>query len=156
MAGSCAVTVRSRLLLASGLMLFLELALIRWLGANVVHLAYFSNFVLMGSFLGIGLGFLRAAAPGRADRPMPLYSLVVLLGLVGFVSAYPVSVNRDSSQLIFFTTGTTSGPPIWGAERCKAGGCQGLVGVIVDVIWSLSGAAALQRGDSPVSARNSM
>jgi len=102
-----------RLLLASALMLFLELALIRWLGANVVHLAYFSNFVLMGSFLGIGLGFLRASAPGRGPRPMPLYSLVVLLGLVGFVSAYPVSVNRDSSQLIFFTSGTTSGPPIW-------------------------------------------
>ncbi|MDT4910434.1 MAG: hypothetical protein QOI69_3675 [Pseudonocardiales bacterium] len=113
MAGSCDVTVRSRLLLASGLMLFLELALIRWLGANIVHLAYFSNFVLMGSFLGIGLGFLRAAAPGRSERPMPLYSLVVLLGLVGFVSAYPVSVNRDSNQLIFFTTGATSGPPIW-------------------------------------------
>src|SRR6476646_8478230 len=47
-----------RLLLASALMLFLELALIRWLGANIVHLSYFSNFVLLGSFLGIGLGFL--------------------------------------------------------------------------------------------------
>jgi MFS family permease len=95
-------------------MLFLELALIRWLGANVVHLSYFSNFVLMGSFLGIGLGFLRAAGPRRAARPMPLHSLVVLLGLIAFVSAYPVTVDRDSSQLIFFTTGTsTTGPPIW-------------------------------------------
>jgi len=47
-----------RLLLGSALMLFLELALIRWLGSNVVHLSYFSNFVLLGSFLGIGLGFL--------------------------------------------------------------------------------------------------
>ena len=45
-----------RLVLGSALMLFLELALIRWLGANVVHLSYFSNFVLLGSFLGIGLG----------------------------------------------------------------------------------------------------
>ena len=49
-----------RLVLGSALMLFLELALIRWLGANVVHLSYFSNFVLLGSFLGIGLGFLIA------------------------------------------------------------------------------------------------
>ena len=47
-----------RLVLGSALMLFLELALIRWLGSNVVHLSYFSNFVLLGSFLGIGLGFL--------------------------------------------------------------------------------------------------
>ena len=62
-----------RLILGSALMLFLELALIRWLGANVVHLSYFSNFVLLGSFLGIGLGFLISrrgwsvlpAAPGH-------------------------------------------------------------------------------------------
>ena len=94
-------------------MLFLELALIRWLGANIVHLSYFSNFVLMGSFLGVGLGFLRASVGGPGQRSMPLHSLVVLLGLVGFVSAYPVTVDRSSSQVIFFTTGTTSGPPIW-------------------------------------------
>ena len=49
-----------RLVLGSALMLFLELALIRWLGSNIVHLSYFSNFVLLGSFLGIGLGFLRS------------------------------------------------------------------------------------------------
>ena len=42
-------TLVVRLLLASSLMLFLELALIRWLGANVIHLSYFSNFVLLGS-----------------------------------------------------------------------------------------------------------
>jgi hypothetical protein len=106
------VTIRLRLFLASGLMLFLELALIRWLGANIVHLSYFSNFVLLGSFLGIGLGFLRAAAPGRAGRVMPLYSPVVLLGLIAFVSAYPVNIGGDSSQLIFFTSVSTTGPPI--------------------------------------------
>src|SRR5450432_652728 len=94
------VTIRWRLFLASVLMLFLELSLIRWLGANVVHLSYFSNFVLLGSFLGIGLGFLRASGPNHADRPLPFYSPVALLGLMGFVSAYPVTVDRDSSQLI--------------------------------------------------------
>jgi Spermine/spermidine synthase domain len=106
------VTVRVRLLLASALMLFLELALIRWLGANIVHLSYFSNFVLLGSFLGIGLGFLRASAPGRVGFPLPLYSLVGLLGLIAFVSAYPVTIDRASSQLIFFTSLSTTGPPI--------------------------------------------
>src|ERR1700744_882771 len=101
------MTVRQRLVSASALMLFLELALIRWLGANIVHLSYFSNFVLMGSFLGIGLGFLRSAAPGRAATGLPLYSPVVLLGLVAFVSAYPVTIGGDSSQLIFFTSVST-------------------------------------------------
>jgi spermidine synthase len=100
-------------MLASALMLFIELSLIRWLGANVVHLAYFSNFVLLGSFLGIGLGFLRAARDGLPDRPQPYYSLVVLLGLIGFVSAYPVTVDRESTQVVFFTNIGTSGPPIW-------------------------------------------
>ena len=66
--------VTLRLLLASALMLFLELALIRWSGSNIVHLSYFSNFVLLGSFLGIGVGFLRAgtrtqAATGRVLQP---------------------------------------------------------------------------------------
>lgn len=46
----------------SFLMLFVELALIRWSGALVIYLSYFSNFVLLGSFLGIGIGFLRARA----------------------------------------------------------------------------------------------
>src|SRR5919107_1927330 len=90
LACSALMPPRVRLLLGSALMLLIELSLIRWLGANVVHLAFFSNFVLLGSFLGIGLGFLRAAAPGRPPRPMPVYSLIVLLGLIGFVSAYPV------------------------------------------------------------------
>jgi spermidine synthase len=107
------MTVRWRLALSSALMLFIELALIRWLGANLVYLSYFSNFVLLGSFLGIGLGFLRATVPGRPAVPKPVYSLVALLGLVGFISAYPVSINRDSSQLIFFGTAATSGPPLW-------------------------------------------
>src|SRR5215475_11694747 len=104
---------RWRLLAASTLMLFIELALIRWLGAEVLHLSYFSNFVLLGSFLGVGLGFLRAAGPTHSDRPLPLYSPVVLLGLVGFVSAYPVTVDRSGAELIFFTSLGTNGPPIW-------------------------------------------
>jgi len=101
---------RLRLVLASLLMLFLELSLIRWSGAQVVHLSYFSNFVLLGSFLGIGLGFLRAAKPRHGQ---PLYSPVALLGLVGFLSAYPVAVNRENSSVIYFTSLTTTGPPMW-------------------------------------------
>ncbi|MEJ7741905.1 MAG: hypothetical protein WKF73_04760 [Nocardioidaceae bacterium] len=104
------MSTRVRLLLASFLMLFLELSLIRWSGSKVVHLSYFSNFVLLGSFLGIGLGFLRAAKPNRG---LPLYSPVALLALVGFVSAYPVAVDREDTSIIFFTSLSTSGPPIW-------------------------------------------
>jgi SAM-dependent methyltransferase len=91
-------------------MLFLELSLIRWSGAQVVHLSYFSNFILLGSFLGIGLGFLRA---NRSKRRQPFYSLVALLAFVGFLSKFPVAVNRDQDSVIYFTSLSTSGPPIW-------------------------------------------
>ena len=62
MTGALASRPRLRLVLLSALMLFVELALIRWTGSRVIYLSYFSNFVLLGSFLGIGIGFLRGRA----------------------------------------------------------------------------------------------
>jgi hypothetical protein len=100
------IAVRPRLVVASGLMLFLELALIRWTGSNVVHLSYFSNFVLLGSFLGIGIGFLRS---GRARR-LPFYSPWVLAALVAFVEWRPVTVDQNGSDIVHFTSLSTTGP----------------------------------------------
>jgi len=98
------------LVASSALMLFLELALIRWTGSNVVHLSYFSNFVLLGSFLGIGIGILRS---GRAKR-LPYYSPVMLGLLVAVIAWKPVTVNRgSSSSVIYFTSLNTTGPPVW-------------------------------------------
>ena len=102
--------VKPRLVAASALMLFLELALIRWTGSNVVHLSYFSNFVLLGSFLGIGVGILRS---GRAKR-LPYYSPVMLGLLVAVIAWKPVTVNRGTdSSVIYFTSLNTTGPPTW-------------------------------------------
>ena len=109
---AAAIQVRSlrvRTVVGSALMLFLELALIRWTGANVLHLSYFSNFVLLGSFLGVGLGFLRAK-PGRRPR---YYSPIALALLVFFVARFPVVVDRTDSGVIYFTNLTATGPPIW-------------------------------------------
>jgi SAM-dependent methyltransferase len=104
------LAVKPRLVLSSALMLFLELALIRWTGSNVVHLSYFSNFVLLGSFLGIGIGILRS---GRAKR-LPYYSPVMLGLLVAVIAWKPVTVNRgSSSSVIYFTSLSTSGPPTY-------------------------------------------
>jgi hypothetical protein len=99
---------RGRLLLLSFLMLFLELALIRWVGSNVVYLSYFSNFVLLGSFLGIGIGFLRAKS--RVD--LFAWSAIMLAFLVAFALLFPVTIDRSGSQLINFG-GTTTGLPMW-------------------------------------------
>ena len=80
---------RLRLVLLSFLMLFVELALIRWTAANNVYLASLTNFVLLASFLGIGIGFLRADSRWSL---LPLAPVVLAL-LVGFVLAFPVSIN---------------------------------------------------------------
>ena len=69
-AQSSGLALRAQLVLTAFLMLFIELALIRWLGANVLYLAYFSNVVLLGSFLGIGLGFLWTSRSTRSLFPL--------------------------------------------------------------------------------------
>jgi len=90
-------------------MLFVELALIRWTGSNVIYLSYFSNFVLLGSFLGIGVGFLRANAKVNLFRWAPLG----LAALIGFVHVFPVKIDRSSTDLLFFGEFQRSGLPIW-------------------------------------------
>ncbi len=78
-----------RLVFLSFLMLFLELALIRWTAANNVHLAYVTNLVLIGSFLGIGVGFLLAHASLRVLGWTP----VALAVLTAFVLTFPVKLT---------------------------------------------------------------
>src|SRR5215471_20779628 len=97
---------KPRLVLLSFLMLFLELAIIRWSGANVVYLAYFSNLVLLGSFLG--LGFLWA---GRGGRPLFPWTPVVLAALIAFIRFFPIDIRVTGSQLIFFNDLHSTGPP---------------------------------------------
>jgi SAM-dependent methyltransferase len=98
-----------RLVLLSALMLFVELALIRWAGSNVVFLSFFSNFVLLGSFLGIGVGFLR----GTSKIDLFPYAPLALAILVGGVLIFPVEIDRSGSELIFFGGFGLTGLPIW-------------------------------------------
>ena len=100
---------RLRLVLLSFLVLFVELALIRWTGSNIVYLSFFTNFVLLGSFLGIGVGFLRA----RSAHNLFPYSAVALAFLIGLVLIAPVRIDRTGSDLIFFGEFTTTGLPTW-------------------------------------------
>jgi hypothetical protein len=101
---------KPRLLLLSFLMLFTELTLIRWTGAKIIFLSYYSNFVLLGSFLGIGLGFLRA----RSRVNLFGWAPVALALLVFFVLRFPVQVaNQSSRSLLFFSSLKTTGLPTW-------------------------------------------
>ena len=49
------------LFLISFLILFLELAAIRWFPAHVLYLTFFTNVVLLASFLGMSVGCLAAS-----------------------------------------------------------------------------------------------
>jgi SAM-dependent methyltransferase len=100
---------RRRLVLASFLMLFTELVLIRWSGASIVYLSYFSNFVLLGSFLGIGVGFLRA----RSSIDLFRWAPVVMAFFVAFVVKFPVVIDRSGSTLVFFGSLAQRGMPMW-------------------------------------------
>ena len=62
---------RFRLVVASFVMLFAELALIRWVAAYQIYVAYFTNFILLASFLGIGVGFLGSRSSRFAFRAAP-------------------------------------------------------------------------------------
>jgi spermidine synthase len=70
------------LALASALSLFLEMLMIRWVSSEVPVFAYFKNVVLIGSFLGFGLGyyFCRRSVQLLAML-FPLCLLVILLRL---------------------------------------------------------------------------
>lgn len=103
------LSARMRLVVASALMLFVQLALIRWSGANLVHLSYFSNLILLASFLGIGLGFLRARKPHDLGR----YAPVAVLVLIAFIFFFPARIEGSSSELIFFTEVKPTGLPTW-------------------------------------------
>src|ERR1700752_4676883 len=99
----------ARIFLASFLVLFLEVALIRWMPAYIRLLAYFSNFILLASFLGIGVGCLLAGdGAGRSRRNLfPLFPWL-LFGLIFAVDHVRLEVRVPSTSTIYFSSGTAS------------------------------------------------
>ena len=59
---------RIDLFLASVLVLFLELACIRWFPAHVLFLSFFTNVMLLAAFLGISVGCLAAEPAEELPR----------------------------------------------------------------------------------------
>src|SRR5438874_12537945 len=98
------------LFLISVLILFLELACIRWFPAHVLYLTFFTNVVLLASFLGMSVGCLAA---GRSRNYLGWTPLLLVIGLA---AAHAVELsssrfakfvdvgNQTSPQQIFFGT----------------------------------------------------
>src|SRR5512137_1143414 len=96
-------TARVRIFVASFLVLFLEVALIRWLPAQIRLLSYFSNFILLASFLGIGIG----ALLGRMRRSLFLWYPLLQLAVVAVVYFFRLEVRINAPGSIYFTSGTS-------------------------------------------------
>ena len=99
------------LFLIGFLVLFLELACIRWFAAYVVFLQFFTNVVLIACFLGMSCGCMTAGSRRDWLGAFPLLGLVTFLAALGslFVFVYwsglGVDVgNQASPQVVFFGT----------------------------------------------------
>lgn len=86
LAGVSRAQLRYSLFLTSFLILFVELALIRWTPSQVRYLGFFINFVLMAVFLGIGVGILtgRRAKWWLVPFPVAFFIFVLLLSRFDF------------------------------------------------------------------------
>src|SRR3982751_6199148 len=91
------------LFIASFLVLFLETAIIRWMPAYVRLLAYFSNFILLASFLGIGVGCLITRR-----RNITSWFPLTLLAVIVAVDRLRLEVALPSSSTIYFSSGTAA------------------------------------------------
>jgi SAM-dependent methyltransferase len=92
--------VRVRLFLTSFALLFFELICIRWIPAHIRYLGYFSNFILLASFLGIGLGILAS----RRSWWLPPFPLMLFL-LVVAVARNRIEVRLNSTQVLYYGAG---------------------------------------------------
>jgi SAM-dependent methyltransferase len=95
-------SVRLRIFLVSFTLLFFELLCIRWIPAYVRYLSYFTNFILLASFLGMGLGLLAAR---RATFRFPSFPLMVLL-LTAVVAVNRFELNISTTDVLYFGSGT--------------------------------------------------
>jgi len=99
------------LFLVGFLVLFLELACIRWFAFSVVFLQFFTNVVLIASFLGMSCGCLAARSKRDWLRIFPWLALatvvaaLTMLAIYKYWSGLAIDVGHQASpQEVFFGT----------------------------------------------------
>ncbi len=92
---------RARIFLLSFAMLYFELLCIRWIPSYVRYLSYFNNFILLASFLGIGLGMLAARRKRFWFPPFPLMLLVLVI--IVAVNRFDLRIN--STDVLYYGAG---------------------------------------------------
>jgi hypothetical protein len=100
---------RTRLVLTSATLLFVELLLIRWIPSEVRYIGFFSNFLLMASFLGIGIGILLGR---RRDLDTMALFPILLVIVVALISKLELNVQVSSRDELFFGLAESSAADI--------------------------------------------
>src|SRR5262249_48545790 len=103
--------VYADLFLVSFLLLFFELACIRWFGSTVVFLTFFTNIVLLATFLGMSVGCL--AASSRRDWTRAVTPIFLTAAVLAYATLWTydhfgrimVDVGgQGSPQQVYFGT----------------------------------------------------
>lgn len=120
------------LFLISFLILFFELAAIRWFASTVVFLTFFTNIVLLACFLGMSVGLLAARRPRNfVQSSLPVAMLAcaaaVAIHMLYWQSAGNVTIGLGNQQaspaLIYFGTEyRPSDPSRWVIPMWAVGG----------------------------------
>lgn len=102
---------RLRLFFISFLILFFELVAIRFIPSQIRYVGYFSNVILLASFVGIGLGTLFWRKIKLPSFLLPL----IFLSFEFIIGALEYDLIVSSDQSIFFNTGfgRLAGEPIF-------------------------------------------
>jgi SAM-dependent methyltransferase len=106
------------LFLISWLVLFLELACIRWFPAHVLFLTFFTNTVLLASFVGMSVGCLVARSPTRYLCQTPyLLAIAIAAGLAVDLSSETLQRvfnvgNQANPDVVYFGTEAISENPL--------------------------------------------
>jgi len=93
---------RFRIVGYSFLILFFELALIRYVPSSVRLVGYYTNFVLICTFLGMGIGLLLEKRGRHYPFLFPFLFLLLLL-LVDYFSNVIVEKPKDPSEFLWLT-----------------------------------------------------
>jgi hypothetical protein len=84
----------------SALILFFELALIRYTAGYVRVFGFYLNFVLIATFLGMGVGLLRSEQANLL-RWMAVPASLLLFGAIAFFAEVQIAVPQDPNEFVW-------------------------------------------------------
>lgn len=88
----------AHMFILSMLVLFFELVCIRWFPAHVRHLGYFTNFIVIASFLGIGIGILW----GKKNRILLPFFVPLLIVVQILLHFFKLQIQIPENEVLYF------------------------------------------------------